>query len=176
MKDPEHIAVYIGQTDVAPPLKSKFLFFAERFIRHEKYRSNMSLYGVANDIALIKLNRKIDFEGNYKGECQLYATFLQLIFTILLKDTRCACSPESMENLDLSQCVAMGWGMTKNDDMTSLSSKLLDLRINVLPDEKCIISHHYKPETMLCTGIPGGGVGGCHGDSGKLVAIGISIL
>ena len=61
-----------------------------------------------NDIAMITLNRKIDF-------------FIDSISDKM----SCVCDPEPHDRLDLTKCKAMGWGQTHPRIRESASSVLL---------------------------------------------------
>ena len=74
LRPPDSVGVYLGHTNIDGNINKDYLFYAEKFIVHEKYRTNYSFHGQDNDIALIKLDRKIDFDGLHKGTCKLMPT------------------------------------------------------------------------------------------------------
>ena len=61
--------------------------------------------------------------------------------------------------------VILGWGRTAADGQPS--RYLLQASVPVMADPDCAKAYpDYKPEAMVCAGVPQGGVDSCQGDSG----------
>jgi hypothetical protein len=60
----------------------------------------------------------------------------------------------------------LGWGMT-SDGQSALQEQLMTAPVDLQSETTCWrASRWYRPGSMLCTDVPGHGVGACHGDSG----------
>ncbi|CCH34267.1 serine protease [Actinosynnema sp. NPDC047251] len=61
--------------------------------------------------------------------------------------------------------VALGWGRTSEQGATS--RYLRGVTVPVVSDESCAASYSlFRPEAMVCAGVPEGGLDTCQGDSG----------
>jgi secreted trypsin-like serine protease len=61
--------------------------------------------------------------------------------------------------------VILGWGRTAADGQPS--RYLMQATVSVTSDEDCTKAYSsYKPDAMVCAGVPQGGVDSCQGDSG----------
>lgn len=102
---------------------------------------------IANDIALIRLNRPLDLNGRHK--------YLQPI-----------CLPPNGLTIDGSRCYATGWGRTTSEGRTA--NILQEVRIPILENNYCrrFWSNSFRPESQLCAGNLEGGHDTCQGDSG----------
>ncbi len=71
-----------------------------------------------------------------------------------------------------TKATALGWGRTS--EQGAPSRYLLGVTVPVVSDESCKESYGlFQPESMVCAGVPEGGVDTCQGDSGgPLVADG----
>uniref|UniRef100_A0A1I7YZ14 Peptidase S1 domain-containing protein n=1 Tax=Steinernema glaseri TaxID=37863 RepID=A0A1I7YZ14_9BILA len=98
---------------------------------------------IAYDIAVVKLDRKVDFDN----------------------ETSPICLPKSHAP-DYKVCTTVGWG--RLSDKGKQASSLQEIHIPILPTWKCY--HRYSLSmdhySMFCAGFERGGVDSCRGDSG----------
>jgi hypothetical protein len=65
-----------------------------------------------------------------------------------------------------SKVQTLGWGIT-SDGQSSLQEQMMTATVDAQSESACWqASRWYRPGSMLCTDVPGHGVGPCHGDSG----------
>ena len=109
--------------------------------------NNFNPSTVGNDIALIKLRRKLDFKGRQQ--------YLQPI-----------CLPSNGLTSDFSRCYATGWGTTSVGGKSA--NILQEVRLPVLENSVCrrFWSNSFRPEYQICAGNLEGGHDTCQGDSG----------
>ncbi|XP_035389436.1 hyaluronan-binding protein 2-like [Electrophorus electricus] len=101
-----------------------------------------------NDIALLKL-KAVD------GVCAKETRFVKT-----------ACLPEDTLP-DGMECSISGYGTTEHSEKGS--TQLLDAKVLLIPQERCMAPHVYGnllDGNLLCTGYTQGGVDSCLGDSG----------
>ncbi|XP_047371674.1 transmembrane protease serine 4 isoform X3 [Sciurus carolinensis] len=106
-----------------------------------------TLYPKEKDIALVKLQYPLTFSGTVRPIC------LPFFDEELAPDT---------------QLWTVGWGFTEQNG-GEMSDTLLQASVQVIDHTRCNAEDAYQgevTETMLCAGVPGGGVDTCQGDSG----------
>ena len=74
------------------------------------FHRDLNLHKQEDDIALVRLSRKIDFANEHHR-------------------VRCVCDPEPLDRLDLTACITMGWGRTNASDPSSYSDQLLEVKM-----------------------------------------------
>ncbi|XP_055618901.1 uncharacterized protein LOC129763961 [Toxorhynchites rutilus septentrionalis] len=117
----------------------------EEFLRHPEFKRSRGLY---NDVALIKLVRKITFTNYIRPAC-LFDQF----------------------RVSAEQAIATGFGL--KDDHGDKSDELLKVSLNIYGNDFCQkaytnirqLKSGFK-ETQLCAGNTEGGKDTCQGDSG----------
>ncbi|XP_075114230.1 factor VII-activating protease [Leptodactylus fuscus] len=140
--------VSLGKVELQRSETSEQVFDVEKIIIHEKYREE--LYSLHNNIALIKLKKS---EGGCAKETRSVKT---------------ACLPDR-EFSPGKICDISGWGMTE----LGRTDYLLDASVQVISDVNCSDARSYGKlidGSMLCAGVPEGGVDSCQGDSGGPLA------
>ncbi|XP_045184211.2 coadhesin-like [Mercenaria mercenaria] len=103
-----------------------------------------------NDIALLKLSKKLDITGKY---------------------VRPACLPQSQDAFDSDTCVASGWGATYYDEDGNAPGTryLMYVNLDTITNYRCktLMGWNSVYDTNLCAGaVRGGGKDTCQGDSG----------
>lgn len=117
----------------------------EKIIVHEKYDS----YTNVNDIALIKLNKRI---SPLPSEDMSVNTI---------------CLPNDDDDFTGMKCKVAGWGRLR--DYGELPNVLQEVTLPVFGPKKCSESRFYKGrvwDTNICAGFTEGGKDSCQGDSG----------
>lgn len=101
-----------------------------------------------NDIALVKLSRKINLNGNESH-----------IRTLNL--------PESFWNLDCSNCYVTGWGKT-SEQSNSSTTILRQAKVKIISDVLCMVIYRGQIDIRksFCAGYLDGHADTCQGDSG----------
>uniref|UniRef100_A0A3P8U3Z2 Peptidase S1 domain-containing protein n=1 Tax=Amphiprion percula TaxID=161767 RepID=A0A3P8U3Z2_AMPPE len=112
-------------------------------VRHPYYQAGSN--GYVNDIALIKLKKKVLFS----------------------KDV----APVSLPSVDdafdsSSECWITGWGQIGNGVPLPDPETLQQLKIPIMSQATCKASYPQLTSDMLCAGVSSGGKGACKGDSG----------
>jgi len=119
------------------------VFSASKVIIHPSYR-----WGVmSNDIALVKLNKKVQRNG-----------FVNT-----------ACMPDKDENFEGQKCTISGWG--KLEDGGQSPPALVAANVPIVPLDVCKDAYSKThigvvEDTNVCAGPKNGGIDSCHGDSG----------
>uniref|UniRef100_A0A3Q3WEJ4 Peptidase S1 domain-containing protein n=1 Tax=Mola mola TaxID=94237 RepID=A0A3Q3WEJ4_MOLML len=111
-------------------------------ISHPKYQATSS--GYVNNIALVKLNKKIIFSKD--------------VFKVNLPNTSQNFSPSS-------KCWITGWGNVKTGG-TLYPETLQELEINIIDQSVCNAVHPELTSDMICAGDQAGGKDACKGDYG----------
>ncbi|XP_072280883.1 hyaluronan-binding protein 2 [Pyxicephalus adspersus] len=140
--------VFLGKTDLMKNESSEQVLEVEKIIVHEKYMEGA--YSLHNDIALIKLKK-------VNGTCARETRFVKT-----------ACLPDR-EFPPGKTCEIAGWGMTEN----GFPDYLLEASVQVISEANCsdpTIYGKYIDKSMLCAGVPEGGIDACQGDSGGPLA------
>ncbi|RKT56989.1 S1 family peptidase [Saccharothrix australiensis] len=74
-----------------------------------------------------------------------------------------------------TRATAFGWGRTS--EQGAMSQFLMAVGLPVVSDESCEQSYAlYKPELMVCAGVPEGGLDTCQGDSGGPLVAGGKLI
>ena len=81
---------------------------------HPKFQAS---HDIEYDIAVIHLNRTIDFD-QFDGK------------------VRCACEPALLDQVDQSKCIALGWGLLKQGDKV-VSPMLQQIEMPIVDDDEC---------------------------------------
>lgn len=123
---------------------------------------------VLNDICLIRLDRKLNYNAIVQPVC--LPNQGESIETL---------SPDVVGEQDgaNNNCYVAGWGYREENQYGSLPLVLQDTKINILRNETCdsayteMLStgemiHYFRPTEMSCAGHLGGEVDACQGDSG----------
>lgn len=113
---------------------------------HEQHNSKLE----KNDIALIKLSKRVDTTGKY---------------------VRPACLPQAQDSFDADTCVASGWGATYYDEDGNAPGTryLMYVNLDTITNYRCrsLMGWNSVYNTNLCAGaVQGGGKDTCQGDSG----------
>ncbi|XP_073537715.1 hyaluronan-binding protein 2 [Phyllobates terribilis] len=138
----------LGKLDIQKTETLEQIFDVEKIIIHENFREEM--FSLHNDIALIKLKKS-------KGKCASET-----------RNVKTACLPDR----ELSPgkiCDISGWGMTEK----GRTAYLLDASVQVISETNCSDPKSYGKlidASMLCAGVPEGGIDACQGDSGGPLA------
>ncbi|XP_023336165.1 serine proteinase stubble isoform X2 [Eurytemora carolleeae] len=133
--DPSTVFISIGDHDVSDPNDSKSeIMPVSKIIPHEKYDEDTT----NNDIALIRLKKKIDFK-KFKGT------------------VRPICLPESPKRYYGETVKVSGWGLLY-DGGDGGSKVLREVDVSVIPMKSCRENFKYKREwitnKMLCANAP----------------------
>ncbi|XP_040292497.1 hyaluronan-binding protein 2 [Bufo bufo] len=140
--------VLLGKVDLHKNETFEQIFDVEKIIIHENYREE--IYSLHNDIALMKLKKS-------EGKC-----------TRETRNVKTACLPDR-EFLPGKVCQIAGWGMTEKGQ----TAHLLEASVQVISETNCSDAKSYGKlidRSMLCAGVPDGGVDACQGDSGGPLA------
>ncbi|XP_054166957.1 trypsin-like [Oppia nitens] len=121
-----------------------------------RYATNIYLNGYnkadqSNDIALVRLNRPLDFNGQH--------SHLQPI---------CLPTDDSIQS-DGNSCMATGWGKTEETgDGGRTPSVLKEVRLPIRSNDYCRERYpqDFRWNTNICAGYDRGGRDACQGDSG----------
>ncbi|XP_063819400.1 hyaluronan-binding protein 2 [Pseudophryne corroboree] len=141
--------VLLGKVDLRKVETPEQVFAVEKIIMHESFREGLS--SLHNDIALMKLKK-------VNGKC---ARETQYVKTACLPDQEV--SPGKI-------CLISGWGMTETG---ASPAQMLDATVQVIPVSNCSSTASYGKlidSSMVCAGVPEGGVDSCQGDSGGPLA------
>nr|XP_046272464.1 tryptase-2-like [Scatophagus argus] len=112
-------------------------------IPHPEYRALGS--GYVNDIALIKLKKKITFS---KDVAPVSLSSVKDTFT------------------SSSECWITGWGDIKTGVPLPDPETLQQLKISIIPQSQCKAKYSELTADMMCAGDMAGGKGACNGDYG----------
>ncbi|XP_073412744.1 hyaluronan-binding protein 2 [Dendrobates tinctorius] len=140
--------VSLGKLDIQKKETLEQIFDVEKIIIHDDFREE--IFSLHNDIALIKLKKS-------NGRC---ATETRNVKTACLPDREM--SPGKI-------CDISGWGMTEKGQ----TAYLLDASVQVISVTNCSDAKSYGKlidSSMLCAGVPEGGIDACQGDSGGPLA------
>ena len=143
-----NITISLGIIDIRHHL-SDYDFNVSRLILHP----NFTLEPLTDNIGMIKLDRTIEFR-NKNSNCSR------------------ACLPltPSRIHLNMSACLAVGWGVDKEHSQTDKQSNvLLKVPMPILKPIDCTNSRiipEFNQTTMICAGWKSGGSGACFGDIG----------
>jgi len=137
-----HVFVTIGDRSKLFHEEDEVQVFPEHFFVHPHFDKT----SMVNDVALIKLPKPIPFTDKIQPVC--------LAKTVPAPGT---------------SCFVAGWGATSQGGFSS--DKLLEAKVETIPDHQCSSSQSYgkwyQKETMLCAGkFDEGGTDSCQGDSG----------
>lgn len=127
----------------------KLTAFFYQILKHERFSDNVGVY---NDLALLKLNSSVPFDG--------------LNYTV---NSVCLSDYDLLEKATLGPCVTIGWGTERKEDIASMSY-LKEVNLPLVDHVTCFTKHgfHLDASTQLCAGgRPQGGAGTCFGDSGS---------
>ena len=106
------------------------------------------------DFALLRMRRKVDF-----------STLSHIHPICLPKD-----DSDSFAN---AISIATGWGLRREGISSSVSTKLLEVTLETLPNDACAHDYGYSPlqitDQMICANAINGGKGTCQYDSGNSV-------
>ncbi|KAM9324581.1 hyaluronan-binding protein 2 [Gastrophryne carolinensis] len=144
LPSPSMWKVLLGRVDMQQNETSEQVFEVEKILTHENYMHRES--SLHYDIALMKLKKVM-------GKCAQESRFVKT-----------ACLPDR-EFLPGKVCEIAGWGMTE----TGFSAQLLEATVQVISESNCSDPKSYGKSidsSMLCAGVPEGGVDSCQGDSG----------
>ncbi|XP_063291169.1 hyaluronan-binding protein 2 [Pelobates fuscus] len=144
LSEPQIWRVFLGKTDLIKNETYQQSFDVRRIIIHEFYREEpRSLH---YDIALMEL-KKIN------KTCAKESKFVK---------KACIANREFAVG---KACTIAGWGRME----TGLPSQLLDATVQLISHSACSDPKRYGKlidDSMLCAGVPEGGVDACQGDSG----------
>nr|XP_020463957.1 tryptase-2-like [Monopterus albus] len=107
------------------------------YYRHSSY--------YVNDIALVKLRKKIKFKENVQA--------------VNLPTTEDTFGPSS-------ECWIIGWGHVENGVPLQDPETLQQLKISIIPSKVCKVQYPELTSNMLCAGDMAGGKDACEGDYG----------
>ncbi|XP_011156887.1 trypsin-1 [Solenopsis invicta] len=139
--DPSKLTVRILEHDWKTSNESKTQDFqVEKIIRHSAY----STTNYNNDIALLKLDSAIKFQGSMRP----------------------ACLPEQVKTFAGKNGIVTGWGAIKEGG--AISHILLEVTVPILTNAECRTKYppHRITDNMMCAGFKEGGKDSCQGDSG----------
>ncbi|XP_069837862.1 hyaluronan-binding protein 2 [Dendropsophus ebraccatus] len=148
MSQPGLWRVSLGKVDLQKNETLEQIFDVEKIIIHENYREESS--SLHNDLALMKLKKS-------GGRCARETW-----------NVKTACLPDR-EFPPGKICDIAGWGMTEKGQTTHL----LDASVQVISETNCSDTKSYGKlidRSMLCAGVPEGGIDSCQGDSGGPLA------
>ncbi|XP_056385801.1 hyaluronan-binding protein 2 isoform X2 [Hyla sarda] len=148
MSQPGLWRVSLGKVDLQKNETLEQTFDVEKIIIHENYREEMS--SLHNDVALMKLKES-------EGKCARET-----------RNVKTACLPDR-EFPPGKICDISGWGMTEQGQ----TAHLLDASVQVISETNCSDPKSYGKlidRSMLCAGVPEGGIDSCQGDSGGPLA------
>jgi len=144
------IYVYLGLHDLSFPPKSRYMLdFVSKVHTNPSYQPQHGWKGPTNDLALLKLNRRVNF--------------------LKAPHVRPICLPSSSsEDFTRAQAEVAGWGLTGPE--SGKSKVLLKTALNVLPNTECLEifgSHGFEDSMICCRGASDTNYqGACKGDSG----------
>ncbi|XP_041370906.1 trypsin I-P1-like [Gigantopelta aegis] len=118
----------------------------ERIVVHPAYNRS-SIW--ANDIALVKLKRKVPSGPTF--------SYIRKLHLPLMNETDFP--------LVHQECQMSGWGCTVNGGGASRVARLITMP--VYSSSRCRRHYHVKMENRICAGYRNRGVGVCAGDSGS---------
>ncbi|XP_041424235.1 acrosin-like [Xenopus laevis] len=116
----------------------------EEFIRHEHFEYETK----KNDIALIRLNKPIEFNDYIQPGCL---------------------PPQSSNVSEMDDCHIVGWGVLQEEHYTLPSKTLKEARVEIINAKLCNDSNWYNGtiyDYNICAGYEQGGSDICQGDSG----------
>ncbi|XP_075698880.1 factor VII-activating protease [Rhinoderma darwinii] len=148
LSQPSLWSVSLGKVDLRKNETMEQTFDVEKIIIHENYRE--AAESLHNDIALMKLKKS-------KSKCAKET-----------RNVKTACLPDR-ETSPGKICQISGWGRTEKGE----TSHLLDASIQVISEANCSDAKSYGKvidHSMICAGVPEGGVDSCQGDSGGPLA------
>jgi len=128
-----------------------------KMIQHPGYDRKTT---VLNDICLIRLGRKIEYNNIVQPAC--------------LPSQGDALGADVVGNEDgaNNNCYVAGWGYTLENQFHSIPKWLQDAKVNALKNETCDDAYHidgvqyYREDNMSCFGHLEGKIDACQGDSG----------
>ncbi|XP_031617181.1 serine protease persephone-like [Contarinia nasturtii] len=131
------VLVRLGKIDLTDESPSNYRtnYYIQNFTRHPNYSMNME----KNDIALLRLTKKISFNNNIRP----------------------ACLHTDMGDIDnRTKLTVTGWGITIPGDPDSQSNLLLKIEINTMPLSECnttYLNHDtLKTQTVFRDGLDDG--------------------
>ncbi|XP_017881913.1 trypsin-1-like [Ceratina calcarata] len=140
--DPNFISVKILEHDRNSTTETETqVFKAEKVIKHSGY----STTNYNNDIALVKLNDSIQFEGKMRP----------------------VCLPERAKTFAGMNGIVTGWGATAESG--AISQTLQEVNVPILSNAECRTTKYPArriTDNMLCAGYEEGKKDSCQGDSG----------
>ncbi|XP_073451973.1 hyaluronan-binding protein 2 [Aquarana catesbeiana] len=140
--------VFLGKSDLKKNESSEQALEVEKIIMHENFLEGS--YSLHYDLALMKLKK-------VNGKCARETRFVKT-----------ACLPD-WEFPPGKMCAISGWGRTER----GFINHLLEATVQVISEANCTNPAMYGKfidKSMLCAGVPEGGVDACQGDSGGPLA------
>ncbi|XP_023238610.1 chymotrypsin-like elastase family member 2A [Centruroides sculpturatus] len=140
---PEFYVIWLGKFDVSKREDGAILRNISKYVVHPDFNIDT----MKNDIALLKLSKPIDFEGNHSHITPI-------------------CLADENFTVDNRFCVATGWGSLYPEGEGSNLLQVVSLPIIEQETCKKLFARYYLIVTsgMICAGR--GGIGVCNGDSG----------
>lgn len=134
--------VRLGEHDLSQTHETTYIDYGIDFITR---RNDYKFY---NDIALIRLDRKVEFSARIRPACLW-----------------------NKDEIDVTQAVAVGFGYT--DNLGESSKVMRQVTLDLIDQKSCndLVTHNRRlkfgvTDTQICAGVLAGGKDTCPGDSG----------
>nr|AWU67093.1 putative trypsin [Crangon crangon]AWU67094.1 putative trypsin [Crangon crangon] len=138
VEDPSNIIAVAGELEIDLIEGHEQTIALSHFIQHEDFDG----YRRSNDIAVMKMSKTL--------------TFNEFVKPVSLPPAN---------HTATGDCIISGWGTTTEGGISS--KVLMKATLPIITDKACrVVYGESLEDTMICAGLPEGGVGGCTADTG----------
>lgn len=151
--NPSDVYVYIGHINRAS-VDPAYLYQAKSFQTNSDFvatrvaGSNSFTFRQGNDVAIIKLRKKIDLDALGPNV-----------------DKICLPTPDARPIGE--KCIVIGWGRTAENSENNGSEDLMEATVPILPVSECSKTGGYESNKIICAGNLKAHTDACQGDSGE---------